>query len=69
MLGLKTISDELENKFDIYLKPIVILYADNTVHMAESASELQILLDTFYHYCFSWKMKLNEDKNKDHDSF
>ena len=48
----------------IYLKLFVILYADDTVLMAESDSELQTLLDTFYRYCITWKMKVNVDKTK-----
>ena len=64
VIGLKNISDELENKINIYLKLVVILYADDTVLMAESASELQTLLDTYYRYCITWKMKVNVDKTK-----
>jgi hypothetical protein len=48
----------------IYLKLFVILYADDIVLMAESDSELQTLLDTFYRYCITWKMKVNVDKAK-----
>ena len=61
VIGLKNISDELENKINIYIK-LVILYADDTDLMAESASELQTLLDTYYRYCITWKMKVNIDK-------
>jgi hypothetical protein len=63
VIGLKNISDELENKINIYIK-LVILYADDTDLMAESASELQTLLDTYYRYCITWKMKINVDKTK-----
>ena len=64
VIGLKNISDELENKINIYRKLVIILYADDTVLMAESASELQKLLDTYYRYCITWKMKVNVDKTK-----
>ena len=64
MIGLKTISDELENKINIYLNFFVILYTDDTVLMAESVSELQTLLGTFYCYGITWKMKVNVDKTK-----
>ena len=40
------------------------MYADDTVLMAESDSELQTLLDTFYRYCITRKMKVNVDKTK-----
>ena len=55
--GLKIIQDELENKINNYLKLFVILYTDDTVLMTESVSELLTLLDTFYRYCITWKMK------------
>jgi hypothetical protein len=32
--------------------------------MTESASNLQTLLDKFYLYCDTWKMKVNVDKTK-----
>jgi hypothetical protein len=32
--------------------------------MAESSSNLQTLLDKFYLYCDTWKMKVNVDKTK-----
>jgi len=41
VIGLKAISDELEKKHNIFLKLFVILYTDDTVLIAESASELQ----------------------------
>ena len=41
MEGLKTISSELKDKLNLYLKLFIILYADDTVIMAESAADLQ----------------------------
>ena len=52
-VGLKTISDQLENKINIFLNLFVILYTGGTGLMDESASEQQTLLDTFYRYCFT----------------
>jgi hypothetical protein len=49
---------------DIFMKLFIILYADDTVLMAESASNLQTLLDKFYLYCDILKMKVNVDKTK-----
>jgi hypothetical protein len=34
--GLKTISEKIEENLNIYLKLFVLLYADDTVIMAES---------------------------------
>ena len=45
--GLESISEEMESKLQIYLKMFVILYADDTVLLAESADDLQKQLDYF----------------------
>jgi hypothetical protein len=46
--GLKSVSKDLEQKlFDILLKLFIILYSDDTVLTAESATDLQKLLDSF----------------------
>jgi len=45
--GIKSVSTELEHKLNILLKLFIILYADDTVLMAESATEL---LDSFSNY-------------------
>jgi hypothetical protein len=37
IVGLKSITDELETKFEIYLKIFVMLYADDTILLAQSA--------------------------------
>ena len=42
MEGLKTVSSELKDKLNLYLKLFIILYVDDTVIMAESAADLQI---------------------------
>jgi hypothetical protein len=55
--GLNSISNELDSRLDIFMKLFIILYA-------ESSSNLQILLDIFYLYCDTWKMKVNVDKTK-----
>lgn len=64
LIGLNTIEDALEEKLDIYVKLFAILYADDTVLMAESAKNLQLLLDKFHSYCDVWKMKVNVEKTK-----
>ena len=62
--GLQTITNEIEIKLNTYLKLFVILYADDTVLMAESAADLQKQLDSFQDYCTLWKLKVNADKSK-----
>ena len=62
--GLNCITDEIENKLDIYIKMLVILYADDTVLFADSAVEMQIQLDIFSEYCSLWKLNVNSSKTK-----
>ena len=62
--GLSTIGQELEDKLFIYLKLFILLYADDTVFMAESGADLQNQLDWFCEYCKQWKLKVNIDKTK-----
>jgi hypothetical protein len=40
--GLKTVSSELKDKLNLYLKLFIILYVEDTVIMTESAADLQI---------------------------
>jgi hypothetical protein len=60
--GLKTVSSELKDKLNLYLKLFIILYADDTVIMAESAADLQKQLDSFSDYCDIWRLKINVEK-------
>ena len=63
-LRLNCITDEIENELDIYIKMLVILYADDTVLFADSAVEMQIQLDNFSEYCSLWKLNVNSSKTK-----
>jgi hypothetical protein len=51
--GLESISSDLENQLNIYLKLFIILYADDTVTLSESESYLQAQLDAFHEYCLT----------------
>jgi hypothetical protein len=62
--GLKTISEKIEENLNIYLKLFVLLYADDTVIMAESREDLQAQLNGFGGYCKKWKLKVNAEKAK-----
>ena len=46
-----------------YLKLYVLLYADDTIIMAESPNELQLALNALSEYCTQWKLKINVEKN------
>ena len=45
-----------------YLKLYVLLYADDTIIMAESPNELQLALNALSEYCTQWKLKINVEK-------
>ena len=49
--GLETVSNCIEDKLNIYLKLFALLYADDTVLMAETHDELQNILNKFGEYC------------------
>ena len=49
---------------DTYLKLYVLLYADDTVILAESPRELQLALDAMDQYCTLWQLKINVSKTK-----
>jgi hypothetical protein len=55
IVGLKSITDELETELEIYLKIFVMLYADDTILLAESAEDLQVQLNAFGEYCDNLK--------------
>ena len=45
------------NDVCVFLKLFLLLYADDTIIMAESATELQDFLNAVYHYCKLWSLK------------
>lgn len=47
-----------------FLKLIVLLYADDTVILANNDLDLQFSFDRFNAYCQTWKLKVNIDKTK-----
>ena len=47
-----------------FIKLFTLLYADDTIVLAETENELQLALDTVYEYCSMWKLTLNTDKTK-----
>jgi hypothetical protein len=53
-------TDEVAVYFRLYL----LLYADDTVILAESAAELQASLNAMYSYCQTWKLQVNISKTK-----
>ena len=58
------IRDNLDIELESYIKLYVLLYADDTIILAETANELQEALNALSDYCILWKMKVNVDKTK-----
>ena len=52
------------NEIEVFLKLYVLLYADDTIIMAESPEELQDALNALGIYCHKWHLKINVDKTK-----
>ncbi|MES9884249.1 MAG: reverse transcriptase family protein [Sedimenticola sp.] len=48
----------------IFLKLLVLLYADDTVIMADNEKDLQFNMDHFNDYCSNWKLNVNFSKTK-----
>lgn len=48
----------------IYLKLMMLLYADDTVLFSDSESDMQCALDAFKEYCHTWRLTVNLEKTK-----
>lgn len=49
---------------EVFLKLYVLLYADDTIILAENAGELQKALHAVYNYCSTWDLTVNTSKTK-----
>lgn len=56
--------DVNDEEFMIYLKLFSLLYADDTVLMADNPTDLQSCLHAFSSYCKEWKLNINIGKTK-----
>ncbi len=67
--GLNTLNNLFRNvstndEMLTFLKLYVLLYADDTIIMAENPNELQLALNALNDYCQAWKLRINVDKTK-----
>ena len=62
--GVFCASDNVNDTMYIFLKVFVLLYADDTVIIAESAEDLQNALTAYASYCETWKLLVNSSKTK-----
>ena len=54
----------LNNEDIVLLKLFVLLYADDTIILAENEKELQLALDKVHQYCTMYKLSVNIAKSK-----
>ena len=57
-------TDIIDDNLVSYLKIYVLLYADDTILLAESLEELQTALNIMILYCNDWNLKINVSKTK-----
>ena len=48
----------------VFMKIGPLLYADDTLLIADNKRDLQVILDSFNDYCKTWKLKINDSKSK-----
>ena len=66
--GLPTISELIHDMLDtdeirvFFVKLYLLLYADDTIIIAESSTDLQNALDGRYDYCKLWHLSVNTEK-------
>ena len=53
----------------LFVRLFVLLYADDTIVLAESESELQLALNAACNYCKDWHLTLNLSKTKIYNIF
>ena len=62
--GLTRVSESIMNELNVFLKIFCLLYADDTLVLAESPKQLQEALTSLKDYCDKWALKVNLDKTK-----
>ena len=67
--GLQSLSDDInvllsDDDVEMFVRLYVLLYADDTIIMAESVQDLQAALDAAYEYCTQWYLTVNTNKTK-----
>ena len=67
--GLDDLANETKEQLsdddvEYFIRIFTLLYADDTIVMAESAEELQLALNAAHTYCKDWDLTVNTDKTK-----
>jgi hypothetical protein len=50
-ISLISLTEDLEQELDTYLKLFILLYTDDTVILAESSDDMQNQINYFYDFC------------------
>ena len=53
-----------DDDVEVFLRLYALLYADDTIVMAETPKDLQVALDSVHMYCNDWKLHVNTSKTK-----
>ena len=64
MNGVCCTSHESDDEIWVLAKLFILLYADDTVILSESADDLQLGLKAYEEYCTIWKLEVNIAKTK-----
>ena len=64
MTGVTYSSSEFDDNILIFVKLLMLLYADDTVLICESEADPQCALKAFDMYCETWKLTVNTNKSK-----
>ena len=62
--GISYSNDDVDENARIFLKLFVLLYAEDTVILADTAEDLQNALNNYQLYCNTWKLNINSSKTK-----
>ena len=56
--------DSRNGEFDTFLKLVVLMFADDTILLADNEVDMQKLLDSLHAFCEHNKLQVNTDKTK-----
>lgn len=63
--GVETLDFELQtDELNLFLKILLLLYADDTVIVSNNKENFQLCLNEFYDYCQMWKLNINYSKTE-----
>ena len=62
--GIECSEHHLDDSLMVFLEIFLLLYADDTIILSNTAEGLQNALDTYSRYCAQWKLTVNYNKSK-----